>query len=384
MEGSRTKTRMKLLTLQFVIVGLCGFCLQCSTSNSDDVAHAGNATPAQASSESLDIDSEWRIKVTHLNSDPRTRLTASCSTKGDCWYWSSSELIAGAVDNVREISVRRQQNENILDASAVSKDAGWIVTSAGLFKISNFGADWTSVAVSGFGPKQGSIHAVHFSDDQHGWVAGGIYRPLADGEGAPNNALSDDRQQVLVGAIARTTDGGLSWEMKRFDQAKGRFVDIVSYQRVVLVSGDAGLESTDDGGDTWKDVLADLNRRERPDRLEVIGTFVLDERRCWVTVSGADFLTTSDELKTWQRFSPSAELNAEVPPFDELAFVDDRRGLAVYTTEGGSGRLYKTNDGGRTWTHVKLDQKISGLAVVPGTTQIMAAGEGKIYSFSPI
>lgn len=383
MEGPGTNT-MKLLALKFIIVCLCSFCLQCSRPHSGDFAHAGNVTPAQASAESLDNDSEWRIRVTQLKVDPRTRLTASCTRTGDCWYWSSSELLAGALHNVRKISVRRQHNENILDASPVSEDAGWIVTSTGLFKVSNFGADWTSVAVPGFGRDQGRIHAVHFSDDKHGWVAGGVYRPRADGEGAPNNALSDDRQQVLVGAIARTTDGGLSWELKRFDDSMGRFVEIVSFQRVVLVSGDAGLQSTADGGKTWKDVLGDFNRRERPDGLNVIGTFVLDERRCWVTVSGADFLTTDDQLKTWQRFSPSAELYAEVPPFDELAFVDERRGLAVYTTEGGSGRLYKTNDGGRTWTLVKLDHKISGLAAVPGTTQIMAVGEGRIYSFSPI
>lgn len=375
---------MKPLALKFIIVCLCSFCLQCSRPHSGDFAHAANVTPAQASAQSLDNDSEWRIRVTHLNVDSRTRFAASCTTTGDCWYWNSSELLAGAVDKVREISVRLKKNEYIMDVSPVSKDAGWIVTSEGLFKVSDWGANWTSVAVSGFGPKQGSIHGVRFSDDKHGWVAGGVYRPRADGEGAPNNALSDDRQQVLIGAIARTTDGGLSWELKRFDDSMGRFVEIVSFQRVVLVSGDAGLQSTADGGETWKDVLGDFNRRERPDGLNVIGTFVLDERRCWVTVSGADFLTTDDELKTWQRFSPSAELNAEVPPFDELAFVDERRGLAVYTTEGGLGRLYKTNDGGRTWALVKLDHKISGLAAVPGATRIMAVGEGRIYSFSPI
>ena len=110
---------------------------------------------------------------------------------------------------------------------------------------------------------------MHFSDDKHGWVAGGVYRPLADDEGAPNNALSDDRRQVLVGAIARTTDGGLSWEIKRFDQEQGRFGEIVSSQRVVLVSGDAGLQSTKDGGETWEDELADLHRLARPDRMEV-------------------------------------------------------------------------------------------------------------------
>jgi len=375
---------MKLLAVKFIIIASCGLCLQCSTSNSKDVAHPGNLTPAQASSESLDIDSEWRIRVTPLNRDPRTRLAASCIAMGDCWYWNSSELFAGAVEDVRGISVRLQKNERILDASPVSKDAGWIVTSEGLFKVSNSGADWTFVGVPGFGPNQGRIHAVHFSDDKHGWVAGGVYRPLAEGEGAPNNAQSSDHRQVLVGAIARTTDGGLSWEMKRFDQMMGRFDGIVSSQRVVLVSGDAGLKSTNDGGETWKDVLADFNRRERPDRLEVIGTFVLDEQRCWVTVSGADFLTTNDALKTWKRFSPFAELNQEGSPFDELAFIDERRGLAVYTTEGGWGRLYKTNDGGRTWSLVKLDHKISGLAAVPGAKQIMAVGEGSIYSFTPI
>jgi photosystem II stability/assembly factor-like uncharacterized protein len=110
-----------------------------------------------------------------------------------------------------------------LDASPVSKDAGWIVTSEGLFKVSDFGADWTSVAVSGFGPEQGRIHAVHFPDNKHGWVPGGLYRPLRDGEVAPNNAGSTDHKQILVGAIARTTDGGLSWELKRFDQSIGSF-----------------------------------------------------------------------------------------------------------------------------------------------------------------
>ena len=33
----------------------------------------------------------------------------------------------------------------------------------------------------------------------------------------------------------------------------------------------------------------------------------------------------------------SAKLNEDVPPFDHLVFVDERRGLAVYTAEGGLG-----------------------------------------------
>jgi photosystem II stability/assembly factor-like uncharacterized protein len=270
-----------------------------------------------------------------------------------------------------------------LDASPASQDAGWIVTSEGLFKVSDFGANWTSIAVSGFGPKQGRIHAVHFTDDKHGWIAGGVYRPLADGETAPNNAWSDDHQQVLVGAIAKTTDGGLSWELKRFDEAPGRFVDIVSYQRVVLVSGDAGLASTKDAGKTWKDLLADINVGERLDLVQALAAFVLDERRSWLSVSGAYLVTTDDGLKTWKTFSPSAESNEGELLFYDLAFVDERRGLAVQH-DGGSGRLYKTNDGGRTWTIVKLDQNVFSLALVPGTTQIKVVGEGEVYSFTPI
>ncbi len=258
---------------------------------------------------------------------------------------------------------------------------GWVVTTAGLFQVSNFGANWTSVAVPGFGPKQGRIHAVHFSDDKHGWVAGGVYRPWTEGDVAPNNALSDDRKQVLVGALAKTSDGGLNWETKRFDQSIGRFNEIVFSQRVGLVSGDAGLEFTSDAGETWKNILPDLNLTKTGDRPEVTAVFVLDERHCWITVSG-DLLKTEDGLRTWKRLPPPEELK-DSSSFSELAFVDEHRGLAVHD-ELGVRNIYKTRDGGRTWTRVKVNGNLSGLTVVPGTARIVAVGEDGVYSFTPI
>ena len=100
-------------------------------------------------------------------------------------------------------------------------------------------------------------------------------------------------------------------------------------------------------------------------------------------MSGASLLITDDGLKTWKPFRGARDLGAEGSPFAELAFIDERRGLAIQE-EGGSGRLYKTNDGGKTWTRVKLDHNVFSLARIPGTTQIKAVGEGEVYSFTPI
>jgi photosystem II stability/assembly factor-like uncharacterized protein len=371
---------MKPFALMLMIIGICCFCLQCSTFHSQDVAD--NSSRVRPSSESLEIDSEWRVQVTHVDVEPKTQWSASCTSRGDCWYWSSSKLFAPTAENPKEISVRRQENEFILDASPISSERGWVVTSAGLFRVSNSGADWTSVAVPGFGPQQGRIHAVHFTDDKHGWITGGVYRPLTENESAPNNARSDDRKQVLVGAIAKTTDGGLSWETKRFDQSVGRFSGIVFSQRVGLVSGDAGLVSTSNGGETWNDTFPKLGLGRIGDRPQISAMFVLDERRGWLSVSGANILRTEDGLRTWKPLSASAELKDDAPPFSELAFLDDRRGLAVLS-ELGVRRVYKTNDGGTTWTAVNINRNLSGLAVVAGSNRIIAVGEGGLYSFSP-
>jgi photosystem II stability/assembly factor-like uncharacterized protein len=93
-------------------------------------------------------------------------------------------------------------------------------------------------------------------------------------------------------------------------------------------------------------------------------------------------LRTEDGLRTWKRFSGSAEIKDEAPPFSDLAFVDERRGLAVLN-ELGFRSIYKTNDGGSTWTRVNLNSNLSGLTLVPGSNRIMAVGERGVYSFSP-
>ncbi len=95
-----------------------------------------------------------------------------------------------------------------------------------------------------------------------------------------------------------------------------------------------------------------------------------------------DLLRTEDGLRTWKRLSPPEELK-DSSSFSELAFVDEHRGLAVHNELGVKG-VYKTSDGGRTWTRVKIDGDLSGLTVVPGSTLIIAVGEGGLYSFTPI
>ena len=333
-------------------------------------------------SEFLTNDPDWEGRIT--SNIPQTgEYAVSCSKTAWCWLWNGSSLWAYHQQHqLTKISFELNENEYILNSFLLSREVGWIVTSRGLFQTSDGGKKWIRVNTPEFDSGKGRVHAVYFSDEKRGWIAGGRYQQPFKGEALPNNALSDDRKRVLIGAVSKTTDGGFRWQDTQLERSVGRFNKITFSNNLGMVSGDAGLEVSTNGGADWRNCLSDYPRDETGERPEVIGAFLFNERRAWVSLSGGELIATEDSARSWSVIYPSEAFEPDAVSFGEMAFIDERRGLGLHT-HLGRGQLYKTNNAGKTWSPILNEESFSGLGRVPGNTLVIAVSRRGIYSFTP-
>lgn len=84
------------------------------------------------------------------------------------------------------------------------------------------------------------------------------------------------------------------------------------------------------------------------------GLCVVDERIAWASGTGGTILRTTDGGTTWLRVSP---VDAEALDFRDIEAFDDRIALGLSIGEGKLSRIYRTEDGGATWSirHRNLD-----------------------------
>jgi photosystem II stability/assembly factor-like uncharacterized protein len=241
---------------------------------------------------------------------------------------------------------------NVLwDVDFVDDTTGWAVGSDGIVvHTRDGGATWTRQelppldSIPGLGPGPGgtdlraphweSLTAVSFTDSRAGTVVG------------PG------------GTILTTADGGITWQWRgdrRFGGLMGlAFGDRQHGQAVGLaVTGLTPYISvvTADGGATWE-------IRQPPSRTSVSnanfsGVAALDARRAVIAGNAGRILATADGGLTWV-----VQRGDTTETFQDIAFGDDRRGLAVGSADfSGSPRasIAVTVDGGETWAPRLVD-----------------------------
>jgi hypothetical protein len=200
-------------------------------------------------------------------------------------------------------------------------------------------------ALTGLGP--GALTGVQFVSAGRGWVVG-------------------------VDRILATTDGGVHWTVQDRGKLQLTSVDFVSDRRGWAV-GASSLLATSDGGRHWT-ALPEACPLIRAVHFVSGSVGFAVASGTGISLSGGaapEFagvvLATSDGGRSWHRLAAPAEAQS-------VCFNDPRSGWL-----GAGGRLYRTIDGGHSWTLATAGVKPfrSGY---PATMIVQCAGTGSAWA----
>ena len=191
-----------------------------------------------------------------------------------------------------------------------------------------------------------------------------------------------------AGAVAESTDGGHTWKMVGTESSglpkaphRVLLVDPASpptARRLLTIGGPRGVYASDDGGRSWQPSAQGLphgNVRglvRHPSQPGVYWCALGDDG----TRPGA-VLRSDDSGRSWRQISRDLEVadikRLVVAPSDprRLYLAARDRRVAGRTFPGG---VYRSDDGGTTWTRVLADDFVQGLAVDPRHADIVYAG----------
>lgn len=178
------------------------------------------------------------------------------------------------------------------------------------------------------------------------------------------------------GLILRTGDGGAVWKAVP-SPVRDAFLQSISFPsvRIGYIAGERGtLLKSEDGGSAWK-VLP------KPADENLYSVYFRDEENGWVAGWGKTFLRTRDGGHT---FSPVALSVPKVGRKDPSFNAVWGRGETVYLA-GDHGLLYRSVDGGRTFSRIDLPTDSDLYAgCTEGSGYAVVGGEGgTLYGIGP-
>jgi photosystem II stability/assembly factor-like uncharacterized protein len=204
------------------------------------------------------------------------------------------------------------------------RDHGWAVGSRGtLLATTDGGKSWQAKPQ----PTEDAIRDLYFADEQNGWLV--CERNIYD-------LRSNDEPRAY---LMKTSDGGEQWKRVNL---RGANVD-ARLMRAIFSHGGRGW-AFGEGGAIYRthDSGANWIKLQAPTRYLLLGGTFIDENSGWLVGAGATILQTSDGGETWHQGRLPAPANVR---FNSTSFVDARLGWAV----GSGGAIYRTSNGGRSW-----------------------------------
>lgn len=165
--------------------------------------------------------------------------------------------------------------------------------------------------------------------------------------------------------VFRTLDGGARWQAAETGLSLSTVFSVaVDPQRpgsVYAAAGDLGLFESDDGGADWRSLAAG------PKLADGVALDPTDPRQLLAVAAGYGVERSTDAGRTWTA--------AVVGPDARSTSVVAIRGKTAYA---GGRHLFASSDGGRTWRELaSLDAfgpfLVQALAIVPGTLTVVYA-----------
>lgn len=231
---------------------------------------------------------------------------------------------------------------------------GWGVTETKIVRTNDGGITWYDVTPSDVEETGFSVNTF-FLDQSHAWMQ----KP--DFNNFPNNGL-----------LYHTADGGLHWTISSTPFSGGdlSFVDPSNGWMLADLGVGAGSNAvavfqTSDGGSSWTQTYSnDPNKPESSDSLPLGGIksdlVPLDMQTAWVTgviySPGTVYLyRTDDGGRSWSPVSPELPAGAENAELgidrDQMQFTSATDGFLVVRMASDSTQtaVYVTSDGGDSW-----------------------------------
>lgn len=215
-------------------------------------------------------------------------------------------------------------------------------------------------------------------------VAAGV-EPIIAALSAPDasNAWVTLKADLAPSAIMHTADGGLTWTTQSSATVYGSnnsFPDLIhmfsTLEGITIgdaQGGSAPLEMyrTLDGGATWTPVLNSPTAQFGEYPVEAPAAAV--GNHIWFGTSTGRVFHSPDKGATWTVVTVDPNLDF----VNTIVFRDAQNGLLVAADDQGiSHQLFRTTDGGMTWTVVPYSGPLHGLGLsaVPGTSLYVSTG----------
>lgn len=196
---------------------------------------------------------------------------------------------------------------NVMSIDFPSNSTGYVGTSEGIMKTTNFGVNWANLP----NPGLSEVKAIDFYNDKVGWVC-------------TNNSK-----------IGRTIDGGITWEIKNFNNVFFTDLQFASSKVGWAVGSSAQspyVYKTIDGGISWTQVNVPFTNGSP------VEVDFFDENYGWISTFNGEVLITTDGGQTWASTMLSGYIY-------DVQFLSETVGFLA-----SSQGLFKSIDGGISWT----------------------------------
>ena len=240
-------------------------------------------------------------------------------------------LLAGASD---------KDHCYLRDVSAPTASSAFLVCEQGLvYATTDSGATWTTRDTGA----SVTLHAIAFSDADHGFVAG---------EG---------------GTLLATADGGKTWQARNTGSTEHVLALFTLGDRAWVGGFDGTILYSSDRGATW-------NKQKAGTTMALEDIFFLDSDHGWAVGWSGTILRTADGGKNWEAIKTSAASWSLAAVY----FSDLKNGWAV----GFAGQLLRSSDGGATWVAQKSPSQswLTSVAADHSKRLWIAADDQVLYS----